>query len=152
MLTVRFGLRKDEIYTFRYYSEQHLASVTYPNGTSSQTERGDVINPERFLEYIASTLGNLLVNTLSTFYYLSRKNLALQYNEFKIDNDILVTTTISDNEQTDYRRQVTELDDLYFGKTGLRFNLTEFNVLTVGRYRPDIELKLAEFGRMLQLS
>jgi|GEM_PF-1695144 hypothetical protein len=145
---VRYQSAGKQVYVFRYNVRNQFAFVTRPNGTTSQTERGEVADVHQFKSYVTSpaNLGALLQRgMLNSFEYLFDKNVGQGYTEFTIDEAYLLSSTMSDEEKTEYRQMAFELDETYCQLAKLRFDLNQFERIVVGRYRPDADMQLRNF-------
>jgi hypothetical protein len=145
---VRYQSAGKQLYVFRYNVLDQFAHVIRPNGTTSQTERGEVADLHQFKSYVTSpaNLGDLLQRgMLDSFDYLFDKNINQGYNEFVIDEAYLLASTMSDQEKTEYRARALELDNTHYQLTKLRFDLSQYERIVVGRYKPDADIQLRNF-------
>ncbi|MDZ4715409.1 MAG: hypothetical protein SH819_08060 [Cytophagales bacterium] len=150
---VRYRISADEVYTFRYNDERGHASVTYPNGTSSESQEKVVKSIHDFHSYVTSTLGEELIeNTLSVFEYLFELHIGNGLKEFTIDAAILISACMTDEEKKSYWDSAIRLAAKYKELTGLNLILDEFQRVVIGRYRPRAEAILYSFQQLVNAS
>ena len=138
-------------YIFRYNTERSSASVTHPNSTTSEVDR--IKGIQMFGDWVDSILGTILpTNTLSLFQYVFDKEINSGGKDFTIQASYLVSNCMSDAERDTFKANAIQLDNEYFAKTGLRFQLDSVQIIYATRHKINAQILLEQFNEVLRHS